>query len=132
MAIGDEVVDPPLELPAGSAWKEQTAFLQHRPHLVFEVAPDPYQSGSTHEDGSRGLAFFTLDGNLPIPADPDEFRQTASIILVALVHANGQGRMGVTRIDADHGQTGALEFMPEPTRHGARLEADAFGIGSFL
>src|SRR3546814_10404430 len=72
------------------------------------------------------------DLNLSIPADPDELRQATSIILVALVHANGQGRVGVTRIDADHGQTGALEFMPEPTRHGARLEADAFGIGSLL
>src|SRR3546814_20664679 len=60
------------------------------------------------------------DLNLSIPADPDELRQATSIILVALVHANGQGRVGVTRIDADHGQTGALEFMPEPTRHGAR------------
>lgn len=39
--------------------------------------------------------------------------------------------MGVTRIDADHGQTGALEFMPEPARHGASFKTDAFGIGSF-
>src|SRR3546814_14113436 len=84
MSIGNEVIDPPLELPAGSAWKEQAAFLEHRAHLVFQIASDTHQSGSTHEDGSRGLAFLALDGNLSIPADPDELRQATSIILVAL------------------------------------------------
>src|SRR3546814_1684515 len=72
MSIGNEVIDPPLELPAGSAWKEQAAFLEHRAHLVFQIASDTHQSGSTHEDGSRGLAFLALDGNLSIPADRSE------------------------------------------------------------
>src|SRR3546814_18619361 len=82
MAIGDKIADPPLELPADSPWKEHATLLQHGTHLVFEIAPDPYQPGSTDKDGPCGLAFLAFDGDLPIPSDPDAFRQAPSIIHV--------------------------------------------------
>src|SRR3546814_18403112 len=102
MAIGDKIADPPLELPADSPWKEHATILQHGTHLVFEIAPDPYQPGLPDKDGPCGLAFLAFDVDLPLPSDPDEFRQAQRIILVALVHTDGQCRRGVASNDADH------------------------------
>lgn len=70
------------------------------------------------------MAFVALDANRAIPADPDQLGKTARIVGVALVHPNGQHRMRVAGVNADDRQADTLEFVPQPTRHRARFEAN--------
>ena len=74
------------------------------------------------------LAGLAFDRDLAIPADPDQFGEAARVVLVALVHPHRERGMGMAGIDADHRKADPPEFVPEPARHGAGLEADALGI----
>jgi hypothetical protein len=67
-----------------------------------------------HGDEYRAdlLTFLALDFDFSIPADPHQFGQTSSIILIALVHAYGQGRVGMPRVDADHRKINPTKFVP--------------------
>ena len=71
------------------------------------------------------LALLALDLDFSIPADPNQFGKAPRVILIALVHANRQSCVRMSRVDANHGKIDPSKFVPEPTRHRAGLEADA-------
>src|SRR5262249_13140602 len=52
------------------------------------------------------------------------------IVAVALIDLQRQGRLSMTGIDADHGQTKRSEFVPKPGRGRTSLEADALHASS--
>jgi hypothetical protein len=116
------------ELHADRPSEQQPIFLDHAVDLVFDIATDAYETGASDKDGADLLALLALDPHLSIPANPDKFGKAARVILVALIHTNGECRVRMSSVDADDGKIDAPQFMPEPARHRSGFEANAFGM----
>jgi hypothetical protein len=90
------------ELSPDRPREDQAAFLQHGADLVLQIAPDPHQARPGDQKRSGLLAVLALNRDLTILPNPDQFGETALVVLVALVHPYRQRGMGVARVDADH------------------------------
>ena len=124
--IAAQFNDAATELTGNRPRKDQPVFLQAWTGPGFPSPCGSHQPRPRDEQGADLLTGFALDCHFPIPTDPHKLGQTPGVVLVALVHPDGQNRVRVPRIDADHRQTDPLQFMPEPARHGAGLEAHPF------
>src|SRR5262245_61024034 len=76
------------------------------------------------------MASQALDLDLLVPTALHDPSQAEGIVAVALIDLQRQGRLSMTGIDADHGQTKRSEFVPKPGRGRTSLEADALHASS--
>jgi hypothetical protein len=127
-----ELADLSSELRADCSSEEQPIFLDHAADLVLDVPANANQTRPSHENGADLLTLLALDLYLAIPTHPNQLSETLRIILIAFVDTNGEGSMGMTSIDADHGEIDASKLVPKPARHRAGLEADTLGMGCSL
>jgi len=105
------------------------------PSIVTELVINSLKHafpGPRDQERADLLTGLALHRHLAIPADPDQFGETARIVLVALVHPPRKRSMGMAGVDADDGQADPPQFVPEPARHGTGLEADALGLRRLL
>src|SRR3954447_7433294 len=56
-------------------------------------------------------------------------RQAAGVVAVRLVQLQGERRLGVPSIKADHGQAQLPQLVPVPSRQGTTLQPDAHRLG---
>src|SRR3954447_4387877 len=71
------------------------------------------------------MAVHALDYHLAVPACAYDLRQTAGIVAVGLVQLQGERRLGVPSVEADHGQAQLPQLVPVPSRQGTALQTDA-------
>jgi hypothetical protein len=102
MIFAQKLADLTAKLQADRAWKQQPVFFDQTADLVLDISTNGHEPGSRDEYRADPLTFLALDFDLSIPANPHQFGQTSSIILIAFVHAYGQSRVRMPRVDANH------------------------------
>jgi hypothetical protein len=107
--------------------EQQSIFLDHAADLGLDIATDADETGTSDKDGTDFLALLALHPYLSVPVNPDKLGKSARVILIALVHANGERRVRMASIDADDRQINAPQFVPEPARHRSSFKADTIG-----
>ena len=75
------------------------------------------------------MAVHALDRHLAVPARAHDLRQAAGIVAVGLVQLQGERRLDVPSIKADHGQAQLPQLVPVPGRQGTALQTDAHRLG---
>jgi hypothetical protein len=56
------------------------------------------------------LALLALDVDFTVPAHPNQFSEAARVILIAYVHSDRERRVGMSRVDTNHGKVDPSEL----------------------
>jgi hypothetical protein len=112
MIFAQQLADLIAKLQSDRAWQQQTVFFDQTADLVLDISTNGHEPRSRDEYRAGLLTFLALDLDLSIPTNPHRFGKTPSIILIALVHAYGQSRVGMPRVDANHREIDPTKFMP--------------------
>ena len=102
--LGNELFHPVAEDVATRFADAQAQVLQQATDLVLEIALDLDQLGPTVQDRPDLMTREPLDLNFLVPTALHDPGQADGIVAVALVDLHRQCRLGMTGIDADHGQ----------------------------
>jgi hypothetical protein len=111
MTFAHQQVNLVSELETNGSSEQQAIFFDHAANLILNISSNANETGPRNKHGSDPLAFFALDLHLAIPADPPQFSQPPSIILVALIHAYRQSRVRMSRVNANNRKVNAPQFM---------------------
>jgi hypothetical protein len=85
-----------------------------------------------HQQRTHGLAVEPLHRHLTVPADTHDLRRTEGVVGVGLVDLERQRRLGVARIDADHGEASLFQLVEKPARQLPAFEPDPNRMGRVL
>lgn len=115
MIFAQELADLIAKLQFDRAWQQQAVFLDQTADLVLDITTNGHEPRS-RDEYRADLLTFRLSSLLTLTSryqpTPHQFGQTSRIILIALVHAYGQSRVGMSHIDANHRKIDPTKFMP--------------------
>src|SRR6476620_2124530 len=124
--IRDQFLGPhSKDIELGTA-DHETDVLEQAAVLVLDVTLDLDQQRPARQQRPNRVAIGALDAHLLQPAGLHDTGDPASIIAVALIDLHLEYRLGVARVDADHGQAKLLELGPQPCGCRSCLKADPY------
>ena len=98
--------------------------LHQAAELVGDFLAHADQLGPGCQQSTRPVAVLAFDRHLAIPAGAHDLSQANRVVGIGLVQPHRQRRLGMTRVNADHGQAESVQAAIMPGGHGAGLESD--------
>ena len=123
---------PRRELAAQAFGQDPTEGLQNAANAILQRRDLRHDLSACHQQRTHGLAVKALHRHLPVPADTHDLRQTEGVVGVGLVDLKRQRRLGVARIDADHGEASLFQLVEQPARQLPAFEPDPNRMGRVL